>query len=133
MNRCRHIPILLLALSFSACGPRDSLPPDTAVPGTAAQVIWNTIAKTKPEGCLVSSVVCRLEKRELDRLWVVAQTTLDCNFKGSSEPLTLSHLCRVKIYATNRETNVIQCNCIPYDGIRIMPEHYERLEILAGR
>ena len=130
-SQCRFVLIPLQALSLSACGSRDSLPAHTAVPDTAAQVIRNTIAKAKPEGCSVASVDCRLEKRELDRLWVVAQTTFECNFKGSLEPMALSHLCRVKVYASNRETNVVQCDCIPYDGIRIMPEHYERLEILA--
>ena len=122
-ERARSFLVPLLALLLSACGPRDSLPPNTAVPETVAQVIRNVIAK---------SVDCRLDKREMDRLWVVARAKLDCDFKGNPEPLEISHLCRVKIYASNRETNVIQCNCIPYDGIRIMPEHYERLEILAG-
>ena len=130
-ERSRSFLVTLLALLLPACGPRDSLPPNTAVPETVAQVIRNVIAKAKPGGCSVASVDCRLEKWEMDRLWVVAQAKLDCDFKGSPESLEISHLCRVKIYASNRETNVIQCDCIPYDGLRITPEHYERLEKLA--
>ena len=129
----RHALLLSLplALLFTACGPREKGSAQGPVPDTAVQVIRNTIAKTKPKGCSVESLDCRLEKQELDRLWIVAQTTFDCDFKEGLKSLDLFYLCRVKIYASNRETNVIRCDCIPYDGLRITPEHYERLEELA--